>query len=204
MSAQAIQALTRFAAETWPGEPSQQQHKDWEALQPSLLPAALDWILPSGRHCAREEASLIEKADAVSAALNLYRWLLLKEQNTGSDLTGVRPCPAACCSLLRNARMYLETHVHLLWKPPEVRRHYRKHNGFLHNCVVHCLQVLDSGCLDEVRRSGLLPLQALANRSLQEVQKQAVAAEAVPDQLLAVQRVLEVLSRVLEVVDDIH
>ena len=112
VSAQAIQALTRFAAETWPGGPSQQQHNDWEALQPSLLPAALDWILPSGRLCALEEASLIEKADAVSAALNLYRWLLLKERKSGSNLTGVCPCPAACCCLLRKARIYLETHVH--------------------------------------------------------------------------------------------
>ena len=91
VSAQAIQGLTRFTAETWPGGPSQQQQDDWEALQPGLLPAVLDWILPSGRHWAREAASLIKQADAVSAALNLYRLLLLKERSSRSNLTGVSP-----------------------------------------------------------------------------------------------------------------
>jgi len=62
----------------------------WQLLRPMLLTAALDWIDPHGSHGWAPPNSIMSSIEPVCSALNLCRFLLLREQAHSSNYTEVR------------------------------------------------------------------------------------------------------------------
>lgn len=60
----------------------------WQQLCPTLLDSVLAWIDPQGQHGWTQ--GLLEGLEPLCAALNLCRFLLLRECGQQSNLTGVR------------------------------------------------------------------------------------------------------------------
>lgn len=62
---------------------------DWETLSSRILEAALDWLSPNGKRSPRSVEGVTEKAEALCSALNLLRFLLLREGTDETNHTGV-------------------------------------------------------------------------------------------------------------------
>lgn len=62
----------------------------WHLLRPMLLSAALDWIDPHGSHGWAPPNSTTNSIEPICSALNLCRFLLLREQAHSSNHTEVR------------------------------------------------------------------------------------------------------------------
>ncbi|KAL0033763.1 hypothetical protein WJX77_004457 [Trebouxia sp. C0004] len=62
----------------------------WQLLRPMLLKAALDWIDPHGSHGWTPPNSIMSSVEPMCSALNLCRFLLLREQAHSSNHTEIR------------------------------------------------------------------------------------------------------------------
>ena len=83
----------------------------WQLLRPMLLSAALDFLEPHGSHGWAPPNSITNSIEPICSALNLCRFLLLREQAHSSNYTEVRQaffsrmlvvhqshkCHAVCC-----------------------------------------------------------------------------------------------------------
>ena len=61
----------------------------WQLLRPMLLTAALEWIDPHGLHGWAPPNSIMSSIEPICSALNLCRFLLLREQAHSSNVTEV-------------------------------------------------------------------------------------------------------------------
>lgn len=66
-----------------------QDRTDWQLLSSAVLPSSLQWFAKDGMYAPRNVEGLIDAGEAVCAALNLYRCILLRELKDGTNLTGV-------------------------------------------------------------------------------------------------------------------
>ncbi len=66
----------------------------WQLLRPMLLSAAMDWIDPHGSHGWTAPNSIMSSIEPICSALNLCRFLLLREQAHSSNYTEV--CHGVC------------------------------------------------------------------------------------------------------------
>lgn len=80
-----LHRLQQQAAKCW----GQISGAEWNLLQPLLLSSALAWLDPHGSHGWALPNSIMSNIEAICSALNLCRFLLLREQATGSNLTEV-------------------------------------------------------------------------------------------------------------------
>lgn len=62
----------------------------WQLLRPMLLTAALEWIDPRGLHGWAPPNSIMSSIEPICSALNLCRFLLLREQAHSSNVTEIR------------------------------------------------------------------------------------------------------------------
>lgn len=58
---------------------------DQEAFFDLLLQEATDWLPPDGIGCPQDVESLCDRAEAVCAALNLLRFLLIRDSSMASN-----------------------------------------------------------------------------------------------------------------------
>ncbi|KAL0029559.1 hypothetical protein WJX79_004304 [Trebouxia sp. C0005] len=77
----------------------------WQLLRPMLLTAAMDWIDPHGSHGWGPPNSIMSSIEPICSALNLCRFLLLREQAHSSNWTEIRSL--SCLTVL-------SSHVNLL------------------------------------------------------------------------------------------
>ena len=63
--------------------------RQWQLLQPLLLNSAMAWIDPDGKHGWAPPQSPVDHIEPICAALNLCRFLLIREEANGTELTQV-------------------------------------------------------------------------------------------------------------------
>ena len=69
---------------------------DWAKLRLRLLPTALAWLGGYADFGDDTGKALMRKGEAVCAALNLYRYMLLRESQDQTNFTGVQPSITPC------------------------------------------------------------------------------------------------------------
>lgn len=70
--------------------------RQWQLLQPILLDSAMAWLDLKGKHGWAPPNSPINNAEPICAALNLCRFLMIKEKANNTNLTQVNTSAAVC------------------------------------------------------------------------------------------------------------
>ena len=63
--------------------------RQWQLLQPILLGSAMAWLDPKGKHGWAPPESPINNVEPICAALNLCRFLMIREKANITNLTQV-------------------------------------------------------------------------------------------------------------------
>lgn len=156
--------------------------RQWQLLQPMLVDSAMAWLDPNGKHGWAPPESPMDNIEPICAALNLCRFLILRETASNSNITQVcisalvydsatqdlDACRCTCCTKQVRSYSYDTSSVSML------------------------LQICTPDIYKQLQiNTGLLAV------ALQAAQAQ-IEGSADVEMILAVSRGMEVLSRVRE------
>ena len=70
--------------------------RQWQLLQPILLDSAMAWLDPGGKHGWAPPKSPMNSIEPICAALNLCRFLMIRERADTTNATQVHTSTSVC------------------------------------------------------------------------------------------------------------